>query len=67
MILFFINFRPVRIIRLVGKNTVDEAILSRAEAKLKLTNRVLNSLGNDSNENYDAMEMNKVGIFCILL
>lgn len=34
-------FRPVRIIRLIGHNTVEEIVLRRAEAKLKLTNTVI--------------------------
>jgi len=33
--------RPVKIIRLVSKNTVEEIILKRAEQKLKLTNSVV--------------------------
>ncbi|XP_070567712.1 chromodomain-helicase-DNA-binding protein 1-like [Ptychodera flava] len=33
--------KPVKIIRLVGKDTVDEIILKRADAKLKLTNTVI--------------------------
>ncbi|CAL8097038.1 unnamed protein product [Calicophoron daubneyi] len=35
--------KPVRIIRLVSRNTVEEAILARADKKLKLTARVLQS------------------------
>ncbi|TGZ66503.1 hypothetical protein CRM22_005301 [Opisthorchis felineus] len=35
--------KPVRVIRLVGRDTVEEAILSRADVKLKLTARVLGS------------------------
>ena len=34
-------FRPVKIIRLIGKNTVEEIILKRAEEKLKLTKKVI--------------------------
>ncbi|XP_048779717.2 chromodomain-helicase-DNA-binding protein 1-like isoform X1 [Ostrea edulis] len=33
--------RPVKIIRLVGRNTVEEIILKRAEDKLKLTEKVI--------------------------
>ncbi|KAH9518690.1 Chromodomain-helicase-DNA-binding protein 1-like [Bulinus truncatus] len=33
--------RPVKIIRLIGRNTVEEIIMSRAEAKLKLTEKVI--------------------------
>ncbi|XP_066278036.1 chromodomain-helicase-DNA-binding protein 1-like [Branchiostoma lanceolatum] len=33
--------RPVKIIRLIGRSTVEEIILKRAEAKLKLTNSVI--------------------------
>ena len=33
--------RPVKIIRLVGRDTVEELILRRADAKLKLTNSVI--------------------------
>lgn len=33
--------RPVKIIRLISKNTVEEIILKRAEDKLKLTNTVI--------------------------
>ncbi|CAH1226693.1 CHD1L [Branchiostoma lanceolatum] len=33
--------RPVKIIRLIGRSTVEEIILKRAEAKLKLTNNVI--------------------------
>ncbi|KAF5397933.1 Chromodomain helicase DNA binding protein 1 like [Paragonimus heterotremus] len=33
--------KPVRVIRLVGRDTVEEAILSRADAKLKLSTRIL--------------------------
>ncbi|XP_019639122.1 PREDICTED: chromodomain-helicase-DNA-binding protein 1-like [Branchiostoma belcheri] len=33
--------RPVKIIRLIGGSTVEEIILKRAEAKLKLTNSVI--------------------------
>ena len=39
--LYFIFYRPVKIIRLVSKNTVEEIILKRAEQKLKLTNSVV--------------------------
>ena len=34
-------YRPVKIIRLIGRDTVEEIILNRAEAKLKLTNKVI--------------------------
>ena len=33
--------RPVKIIRLVTKSTVEEIIVRRADAKLKLTNVVI--------------------------
>ncbi|XP_071964238.1 chromodomain-helicase-DNA-binding protein 1-like [Antedon mediterranea] len=33
--------RPVKIIRLIGKDSVEEVILRRADAKLKLTNSVI--------------------------
>ena len=33
--------RPVKIIRLIGKNTIEEIILKRAEDKLKLTSTVI--------------------------
>ncbi|KAL8602933.1 hypothetical protein ACOMHN_057243 [Nucella lapillus] len=33
--------RPVKVIRLIGRNTVEEIILSRAEDKLKLTDTVI--------------------------
>ncbi|XP_076113824.1 chromodomain-helicase-DNA-binding protein 1-like isoform X3 [Mytilus galloprovincialis] len=33
--------RPVKIVRLIGKNTVEEIILKRAEDKLKLTEKVI--------------------------
>ncbi|XP_022305018.2 chromodomain-helicase-DNA-binding protein 1-like isoform X2 [Crassostrea virginica] len=33
--------RPVKVIRLVGRNTVEEIILKRAEEKLKLTEKVI--------------------------
>ena len=33
--------RPVKIIRLIGRSTVEEIILRRAEAKLKLTESVI--------------------------
>ncbi|XP_059177653.1 chromodomain-helicase-DNA-binding protein 1-like [Physella acuta] len=35
--------RPVKVIRLVGRKTVEEIILQRAEAKLKLTEKVIES------------------------
>ncbi|PVD33729.1 hypothetical protein C0Q70_04989 [Pomacea canaliculata] len=35
--------RPVRVIRLIGKNTVEQIILNRAEEKLKLTDKVIES------------------------
>ena len=38
---FPISNRPVKIIRLVGQNTVEEIILKRAEEKLKLTEKVI--------------------------
>ena len=33
--------RSVRVIRLVGRNSVEEIILKRAEEKLKLTGKVI--------------------------
>ena len=36
-----LKFRPVKIVRLVGRNTVEEIILKRAEEKLKLTEKVI--------------------------
>ena len=33
--------RPVKVIRLLGRNTVEEIILRRAEAKLQLTSAVI--------------------------
>ena len=38
---YFLNFRPVKIVRLVGRNTVEEIILKRAKEKLKLTEKVI--------------------------
>ena len=38
---FPLSNRPVKIIRLVGQNTVEEIILKRAEEKLKLTEKVI--------------------------
>ncbi|KAK3804046.1 hypothetical protein RRG08_003214 [Elysia crispata] len=35
--------RPVKIIRLIGRNTVEEIILRRADEKLKLTEKVIES------------------------
>ena len=34
-------FRPVKVMRLIGRSTVEEIILHRAEAKLELTNTVI--------------------------
>jgi len=34
-------YRPVKVIRLIGSNTVEEIILKRAEEKLKLTEKVI--------------------------
>ncbi|CAH8611650.1 unnamed protein product [Heterobilharzia americana] len=42
--------KPVRVIRLVGKNTVEEVILSRAENKLKLAAQVLSATDAKSNK-----------------
>ena len=39
--IFLFHNRPVKIIRLVGQNTVEEIILKRAEEKLKLTEKVI--------------------------
>ena len=36
-----IYYRPVKVIRLISKNTVEEIILKRAEDKLKLTSTVI--------------------------
>ncbi len=33
--------RPVKVIRLIGRDTVEEVVLRRAEAKLKLTHDVI--------------------------
>ena len=38
---FILFIRPVKIIRLVGRSTVEEIVLKRADAKLKLTNTVI--------------------------
>ncbi|XP_048241979.1 chromodomain-helicase-DNA-binding protein 1-like isoform X1 [Haliotis rufescens] len=35
--------RPVKVIRLIGRNSVEEIILARAEQKLKLTDKVIES------------------------
>lgn len=35
------TYRPVKIIRLVGGNTVEDLVLRRAQAKLKLTHAVI--------------------------
>ena len=55
---------PVKIIRLVGQSTVEEVILGRAEAKMKLTNTVIEggqfSLGagkSDDNTDNNNMEV----------
>lgn len=40
-VLFILFIRPVKIIRLVGRSTVEEIVLKRADAKLKLTNTVI--------------------------
>lgn len=40
MIVNFI-YRPVKVVRLISQDTVEEIILKRAEAKLKLTNTVI--------------------------
>ncbi|KAA0194861.1 Chromodomain-helicase-DNA-binding protein 1 [Fasciolopsis buskii] len=56
--------KPVRIIRLVGRNTVEEAILARADMKLKLTAEVLGSadtaLTAEDTSNVSAEELLKV-------
>ena len=41
MYVFFFNRRPVKVIRLIGRDTVEEIVLRRAEAKLKLTHSVI--------------------------
>ena len=33
--------RPVKVVRLISRDTVEEIVLKRAEAKLKLTNTVI--------------------------
>ncbi|CAH8863627.1 unnamed protein product [Trichobilharzia szidati] len=45
--------KPVRVIRLVGRHTIEEAILARAETKLKLAARVLNASDANCRENED--------------
>ncbi|CAH8605761.1 unnamed protein product [Schistosoma margrebowiei] len=57
--------KPVRIIRLVCRHTVEEAILSRAETKLKLATRVLNTtdlknLENKTDKPFTFDELNNV-------
>lgn len=44
--------RPVKIIRLVAKATVEEVILSRAQAKLRLTHSVMSSDGDAGTYNH---------------
>ncbi|CAH8622402.1 unnamed protein product [Schistosoma rodhaini] len=57
--------KPVRIVRLVCRHTVEEAILSRAENKLKLATRVLNTtdlnnLENNTDKPFTFDELNNV-------
>ncbi|CAI2732022.1 unnamed protein product [Schistosoma spindalis] len=57
--------KPVRIIRLVCRHTIEEAILSRAETKLKLATRVLNTtdlknLENKTDKPFTFDELNNV-------
>ena len=35
------DFRPVKVIRLVGRHSVEEIVLKRANQKLELTNTVI--------------------------
>ena len=35
------NNRPVKVIRLVGRHSVEEIVLKRANSKLQLTNTVI--------------------------
>ena len=37
----FFSYRSVKVIRLIGRDSVEEIVLRRAEAKLKLTNTVI--------------------------
>ena len=42
IIRFFLNFsRPVKIIRLIGRDTIEEIIYRRAASKLRLTNAIV--------------------------
>ena len=34
-------YRPVKVVRLISRDTVEEIVLKRAEGKLKLTNTVI--------------------------
>nr|CAH8863454.1 unnamed protein product [Trichobilharzia regenti] len=57
--------KPVRVIRLVGRHTIEEAILARAETKLKLAARVLNASdancgGNQDDKRFTFDELNNV-------
>lgn len=42
IIRIFLNFsRPVKIIRLIGRDTIEEIIYRRAASKLRLTNAIV--------------------------
>ena len=41
VIIWLFCVRPVKIIRLVGRSTVEEIVLKRADKKLRLTNTVI--------------------------
>ena len=41
IISFFVCVRNVKIVRLVGRSTVEEIVLRRAESKLRLTNSIM--------------------------
>lgn len=54
--------RPVKVIRLVGRDTVEEVILRRADMKLKLTNKVVeggqfSSIANANNTAVNATQV----------
>ncbi|XP_033105288.1 chromodomain-helicase-DNA-binding protein 1-like [Anneissia japonica] len=56
--------RPVKIIRLIGKDSVEEVILRRADAKLKLTNSVIEggqfSLGNKNGQSESPQQLSEM-------
>ncbi|KAL3317508.1 Chromodomain-helicase-DNA-binding protein 1-like [Cichlidogyrus casuarinus] len=61
------QLKPVRIIRLVCRDSIDEVILRRAQAKMKLTDKILGSLQHSSNDTRDTMqELLKFGLKSIL-